>query len=60
MAMGGGAVATIAFFLFKVPASYAGAAAFAMAAAGMILGSLLVKRAPGHPSGRPQEAEIVS
>ena len=44
LAMGGGAVATIGFFFFDVPASYAGAGAFALAAAGMVAGSLLVKR----------------
>ncbi|MBV8205870.1 MAG: sodium:solute symporter family protein, partial [Acidobacteria bacterium] len=53
-AMAGGAVATIAFFLFKAPASYAGLGAFAMAAAGMLLGSLLSHGAPGR---RPAPAE---
>ncbi len=60
MAMAGGAIATVAFFLFKVPASYAGGAAFAMAAAGMVLGSLLVKRTPGDPTGLPAGAETAS
>ena len=40
-AMGGGAVATIAFFFFKTPASYAGLGSFALAAVGMVLGSML-------------------
>jgi hypothetical protein len=44
MAMAGGAVATIGFFFFKTPASYAGAGAFALAAIGMILGSLVSPR----------------
>jgi len=44
LAMAGGAIATIGFFFFKTPASYAGAGAFALAAIGMIVGSLLVKR----------------
>jgi len=39
-AMLGGAVGAIGFFFFKVPASYAGLGAFALAGAGMILGSL--------------------
>jgi Na+/proline symporter len=43
MALGGGAVATIGFFFFKTPASYAGLGSFALAAVGMIVGSLLVK-----------------
>ena len=46
--MGGGAVATIGFFFFDVPASYAGAGAFALAAIGMVAGSLLVKRSRPH------------
>jgi solute:Na+ symporter, SSS family len=41
LAMAGGAIATVGFFFFKTPASYAGAGAFALAAAGMVLGSLL-------------------
>jgi SSS family solute:Na+ symporter len=44
LAMGGGAVATIGFFFFKTPASYAGAGAFGLAALGMIVGSLLAPR----------------
>ena len=40
LAMAGGAVATIGFFFFKTPASYAGAGAFALAAIGMVVGSL--------------------
>jgi len=40
LAMAGGAVATIGFFFFKTPASYAGAGAFALAAIGMAVGSL--------------------
>ena len=47
LAMAGGAVATIGFFFFKTPASYAGAGAFALAGIGMVLGSLV--------SGRKQE-----
>jgi SSS family solute:Na+ symporter len=43
LAMAGGAVATIGFFFFKTPASYAGAGAFALAAIGMIVGSLVTK-----------------
>ena len=43
LAMAGGAVATIGFFFFKTPASYAGAGAFALAAIGMIVGSLLIR-----------------
>jgi len=42
-AMAGGAIASIGFFFFKVPASYAGLGSFAMAAAGMVLGSLASK-----------------
>jgi Na+/proline symporter len=41
LAMAGGAVATIGFFFFKTPASYAGAGAFALAAIGMVVGSLV-------------------
>lgn len=41
LAMAGGAIATVGFFFFKAPASYAGAGAFALAAAGMVIGSLL-------------------
>jgi solute:Na+ symporter, SSS family len=44
LAMAGGAIATIGFFFFKTPASYAGAGAFALAAVGMVVGSLLVPR----------------
>jgi len=41
LAMSGGAIATIAFFFFKTPASYAGLGAFILAGIGMVLGSLL-------------------
>lgn len=44
LAMAGGAVATIGFFFFRTPASYAGAGAFALAAVGMIVGSLLTTK----------------
>jgi SSS family solute:Na+ symporter len=44
MAMAGGAIATIAFFFFKTPASYAGAGAFALAAIGMLVGSFASPR----------------
>ena len=44
LAMAGGAIATIGFFFFKTPASYAGAGAFALAGAGMVVGSLLSGR----------------
>jgi len=44
--MAGGAVATIGFFFFKTPASYAGAGAFALAAIGMVVGSLASGRKP--------------
>ncbi len=54
MAMGGGALATIAFFFFKAPASYAGLGAFVLAAAGMVLGSLLGK--PMRPVSPRMEA----
>jgi solute:Na+ symporter, SSS family len=47
-AMGGGAIATIGFFFFKTPASYAGLGSFGLAALGMFAGSMLGKR-----SGRP-------
>ena len=40
-AMAGGAIATIGFFFFKTPASYAGLGSFALAAVGMMVGSLL-------------------
>ena len=51
MAMGGGAVATIAFFFFKTPASYAGLGAFVMAGLGMVCGSMLRGRNSGtHPA----------
>ena len=46
LAMAGGAVATIGFFFFNTPASYAGLGAFALAAVGMLAGSLLGKPAP--------------
>ena len=49
MAMGGGAIATIAFFFFKTPASYAGLGAFVLAAAGMVAGSYIAKsKAPAE------------
>jgi len=48
LAMAGGAIATIGFFFFKTPASYAGAGAFALAAMGMVVGSL-VSRAKAVP-----------
>jgi SSS family solute:Na+ symporter len=41
LAMSGGAIATIAFFFFKTPASYAGLGAFILAGIGMVIGSLL-------------------
>jgi SSS family solute:Na+ symporter len=44
LAMAGGAIATIGFFFFKAPASYAGAGAFALAGIGMVVGSLLSER----------------
>lgn len=44
MAMAGGAVASISFFFFKTPASYAGLGAFALATIGMLIGSLCSKR----------------
>ena len=47
LAMGGGAVATIGFFFFDVPASYAGFGAFALASIGMVVGSLVAKRPAG-------------
>lgn len=50
MAMGGGAVATVAFFFFKTPASYAGLGAFVLAGVGMIAGSLLGKPKPSADS----------
>lgn len=51
-AMGGGAIATIGFFFFKTPASYAGLGSFALAAVGMMLGSLLGRKpeTPGFSS----------
>jgi len=45
--MAGGAVATIAFFFFKAPASYAGLGAFLLAGLGMLAGSLWRKNNPG-------------
>ena len=54
LAMAGGAVATIGFFFFKTPASYAGAGAFALAAIGMVLGSLLSgRKAPSVEDATP-------
>jgi Na+/proline symporter len=47
LAMAGGAVATIAFFFFKAPASYAGLGAFVLAGIGMLAGSLWRKSRPG-------------
>ena len=49
MALTGGAVATIGFFFFKVPASYAGLGSFALAAAGLVIGSMVSK-----PAGTPR------
>ena len=49
MALTGGAVATIGFFFFKVPASYAGLGSFALAAAGLVIGSIVTK-----PADTPQ------
>ncbi len=43
-AMAGGAIATIGFFFFKTPASYAGLGSFALAGVGMVLGSLVSKK----------------
>jgi SSS family solute:Na+ symporter len=43
-AMAGGAIATIGFFFFKAPASYAGLGSFALAALGMVIGSLVSER----------------
>jgi SSS family solute:Na+ symporter len=43
-AMAGGAIATIGFFFFKTPASYAGLGSFALAGVGMFVGSLLSKK----------------
>ena len=39
----GGAIGSVTYF-FKIPPSYAGLSAFALAAAGMILGSFLPSR----------------
>lgn len=50
MAMSGGAVATIGFFFFDVPASYSGAGAFALAAIGMVVGSFLGRRPADAPA----------
>jgi hypothetical protein len=44
--MAGGALATIGFFFFDAPASYAGLGAFALAAVGMVAGSLASGRDP--------------
>jgi SSS family solute:Na+ symporter len=46
LAMAGGAIATIAFFFFKAPASYAGVGAFSLAGAGMLIGSYWGRNAP--------------
>lgn len=54
MAMAGGAIATIGFFFFKTPASYAGAGAFALAAVGMVVGSLISGRS--SPMQRAQHS----
>jgi SSS family solute:Na+ symporter len=43
-AMIGGAAATVGFFFLHWPAAYAGAGSFALAAAGMVLGSLAGKQ----------------
>lgn len=48
LAMAGGAVATVGFFFFDTPASYAGAGAFALAAIGMVVGSLVTR--PAQPA----------
>jgi SSS family solute:Na+ symporter len=54
LAMAGGAVATIGFFFFQTPASYAGAGAFALAAIGMVVGSLLSgRKAPSVQDATP-------
>jgi Na+/proline symporter len=53
LAMSGGAIATIAFFFFKTPASYAGLGAFILAGIGMVLGSLLgnhLRSSRGQPA----------
>jgi SSS family solute:Na+ symporter len=47
-ALTGGAVGSAAYF-FNIPAAYAGMSAFALAAAGMIAGSLLVPKKKGQP-----------
>jgi len=50
LAMSGGAIATIAFFAFKTPASYAGLGAFVLAGIGMVVGSLLGKGTQRSPA----------
>jgi len=48
----GGAVGSVTYF-FSIPAAYAGMSAFALAALGMVLGSLVSARRPREvsPSG---------
>ncbi len=41
LALAGGAATSVTFFFFKVPAGYAGLGSFAMAAVGMMVGSLV-------------------
>ena len=50
LAMSGGVVGAIAFFLLHLPAKYAGFGSFILAAIGMVLGSLL---RPGNSSSAP-------
>src|SRR5208283_2621046 len=50
LAMAGGAIATIGFFFFKTPASYAGLGAFVLAGIGMVVGSLLGKGTQRSPA----------
>lgn len=54
LAMAGGAVATIAFFFFKAPASYAGLGAFLLAGIGMLAGSLWRKNNSATPTVSPE------
>ena len=58
LAMAGGAIATIGFFFFKTPASYAGAGAFALAGAGMVVGSLLSGRKSPSVQDRTPHAQV--
>jgi SSS family solute:Na+ symporter len=46
LAMAGGAIATIAFFFFKAPASYAGLGTFLLAGVGMLMGSFWSRNEP--------------